>query len=289
VIRPTLISAMLLLAAFSAMAEPMQIEIVPLQHRTTDEVIPIVRPLLAEGGTVAGMNNQLILKTTAQNLAEIKQVIAGIDTAPRRLLITVRQDMNGSASAQDRSVGGTYAAGDVTVRGAERRPAREGVSVSAGDDDGNSVQLNARDRSVHGSDRNAYQVQTLEGQPAFIEAGQSVPLPNRTSYIRADGVLVQDTVEFHDATSGFYVLPRLSGDTVTLLVSPHMSRLDSAHGRPVFDIQNVQTTASGRLGQWITLGGIDTQSRHDADGMLSSRREQRRESRSILIKVEELP
>ena len=286
--RRILLGVVLLLGAGIAVADPMQIEIVPLAHRTTDEIIPIIRPLLAEGGTVAGMNNQLIIKTTAANLAEIKQVLAGIDTAPRRLLITVRQDVSGNASVKDRSLGGNYASGDLTVRGGTTHAPREGLGVSAGDDNA-GVHAGLNDRTVHDSDRNAYRVQTLDGQAAFIEAGQSVPLPNRTSYIRPDGVRVQDTVEFHDATSGFYVLPRLSGDTVTLLVSPYMSRPNTTHGYPSFDIQNVQTTARGRLGEWITLGGIDTRSERSSGDLLSSRGERRSEQRAVSIKVEELP
>ena len=55
----------------------MTLEIIPLQYRTADEIIPIIRPLVHQGGTVTGMNNQLIVKTTASNLIEIKQILAG--------------------------------------------------------------------------------------------------------------------------------------------------------------------------------------------------------------------
>ncbi len=62
----------------------MQLEVIPLQKRMVDEVIQIIRPLVAPGGTVTGMNNQLIIKTTPSNLAEIKQVL--------RKLIVHRED-----------------------------------------------------------------------------------------------------------------------------------------------------------------------------------------------------
>ena len=76
-------------------------EIIPLQHRMTDDVVPILRPLVAPGGTITGMNNQLIIKTTPDNLAEIKNVLQSLDRSPRRLLITVKQDIGGQIHTQE--------------------------------------------------------------------------------------------------------------------------------------------------------------------------------------------
>ena len=56
-------------------AAEMKLEVIPLHNRNADEIIPIIQPLVHEGGTVTGMNNQLIIKTTAANLVEIKQIL----------------------------------------------------------------------------------------------------------------------------------------------------------------------------------------------------------------------
>ncbi len=56
----------------SAQSQQMQLEIIPLNHRTVDEVISVIRPLLPPGGSINGMNYQLIVKTTPSNLSEIK-------------------------------------------------------------------------------------------------------------------------------------------------------------------------------------------------------------------------
>ena len=130
-------------------------------------------------------------------------------------------------------------------------------------------------------------MQALEGHPALIQAGQSVPVRNQTAYVRPDGVVVQNTTEYYDSTSGFYVLPRLNGDVVTLLISPRLSSVKPGQS-PTFDVQNVETTASGRLGEWISIGGIN-QSFDDSNRQtFSSSRTRGSETSSVLIKVDEI-
>ena len=137
-------------------------------------------------------------------------------------------------------------------------------------------------------DKNSFRVQTVEGQPAFIKTGQSVPVANQNVFVTGSGVVVQDTVEYRDVTSGFYVVPRLSGNMVTLLVSPQLSRV-TPHQGAVFDIQNVETTVSGRLGEWIEIGGVNQQFNDSSSGTFySTRRRQGQEQRSVLIRVEEI-
>ena len=109
------VSLCLALGSSFLTAAEMTLEIIPLQFRNADEIIPIIRPLVQHGGTVTGMNNQLIIKTTAGNLMEIKQILAKIDKAARRLLITVKQDISGDINTREHGVSGRYSRGDVTV------------------------------------------------------------------------------------------------------------------------------------------------------------------------------
>lgn len=264
------------LAAFAA---GMQLEVIPLKHRTVNDVIPVLRPLVAPGGALTGTANQLIIKSTPANIAEIKGVLDRIDRAQRRLLITVRQDTAGGMDRDQRALSGAWSSGDVGVAGG-----RGGVVIGTRDGDGNHVEYRSRSRSSDSENRNSFTVQTLEGSPAFIRAGSLVPVPTRTVTV-APGVAVrQDTVEYHDASSGFYVLPRLHGDTVTLLVAPRLS----GGGPGGFDVQDVETTVSGRLGQWLRIGGISGSSHRHSGGVLSESQRQSRMQRSILLKVEAL-
>ena len=266
----------------------MSMEIITLQHRNTNDVIQILQPLVTTGGTVTGMNNQLIIKTTPENMAELKRVLDGLDRTSRRLLISVRQDSAGITHGQEQQLSGKYSAGDVTAQiNDPSSRTREGVVVSARDEKGNVIQYRGQDSLANNNEQNSFQVQATEGYPAFINVGQSVPVPNRTTYVTPNGVVVNDATEYIDATSGFYVLPRLNGDEVTLLVAPSLSK--AAPGKtPVFNVQNVETTATGRLGEWLEIGGINQSNNGDHHGTLSTSNRQGQLSNTIFIKVIEL-
>jgi len=79
-------------------ADPTILEVIQLKHRTTDEIIPLIHPFLDKQGALNGMRGRLIIRTTPDNLQEIKQLLNEIDTAPRRLIITVKQDVGHAAA-----------------------------------------------------------------------------------------------------------------------------------------------------------------------------------------------
>ena len=266
----------------------LRLEIIPLQHRTTDEVIPVIRPLLGAGATVTGMNNQLIIKASADDIDMVRRLLLSLDTRPRRLLITVTHDVTEVTAAARQSLAGSVAAGDVEIAAgnAGRRGTGASVTLQQGDGDHARLQLNDSHSSV--TDNNDMRVQALEGQPAFIESGSQVPLASRNAYRTRDGIVVQDTLEYHNATTGFYVIPRINGDTVTLAISPFMTNIDAAHPG-AFKIDNIETTVRGRLGEWIAIGGYQQQQQRRGSGLFSQQQQQRKRQHDTYIKVEELP
>ena len=271
----------------SAIAADMSLEMISLQHRNVDEIIPIIQPMVPQGGTVTGMNGQLIVKTTPENLREIKQILAEIDKAARRLLITVTQDIQGDVRRTENGVSGRYSSGDFSVSSNNGRNNRRGVVLSAEDDDGNNIQYRNLSTRSDIDDKNTFQVQTIDGKAAFVQTGQQVPIANRNAYATHRGVVVQDTIEYHDVTSGFYVMPRVNGDRVTLQVAPQLSRIHPNQGG-VFDVQNAETTTIGRLGEWIEIGGSTQHfNSRDRENLLSTR-QSGQEQRTIFIKVEEI-
>lgn len=282
---PRVCVSLLLILQCVAAAAQMRVEVIPLQHRMAEDVIPVVQPLLAQGGSVTGMNDQLVLKTTPENLAEIRAVLDSIDQRLRRLQISVRQDADQFGDLTRQSVSGRAELGDVTIR-QEGGNARGGVSAGVGDED-DHVRYQRRDRNMDQADRGGYRVQTVEGQAAFIQTGQAVPIPQRTLMTPNGKLVIQDTVEYHHADSGFWVLPRLHGDQVTLMIFPYTSRV--APGPvPTFDVQSAETTVSGRLGQWIAIGGIDQSTRHTSRELLSGSSEQSFDNRTVQVRVDEI-
>ncbi|RKZ49913.1 MAG: hypothetical protein DRQ58_00725 [Gammaproteobacteria bacterium] len=280
-----LIFAFVLLLPQIALAEKMQLEVIPLQKRMVDEVIQIIRPLVAPGGTVTGMNNQLIIKTTPSNLAEIKQLLKQIDHAPRRLMITVKQDVSGDRQFREDSLSGKYSSGDVQIR-TGRDYSTEGLSVSAGDKDSN-IRYRTLKGDVRADDRNTFKVQTLEGQPAFINQGQSIPFNSSNTVITENGVVVNRSTDYQDVGSGFYVLPRLNGDQVTLLAATELSSIKPGR-HAAANMQGMETTVVGRLGEWIELGGIDQSYSRDGRRNFSSSSVRGQELRTVFIKVDEI-
>jgi hypothetical protein len=271
-----------------AHSDSMMLEVIELKHRMTDDVIEILRPMVVPGGTVTGMNNQLIIKTTPANLAEIKTILDSLDRSPRRLMISVKQDVGGQIQSREQSVSGRYSTGDVTVGAGDTRRSRDGLIISGRDEDGNEIRYRAQDSTSYTDDRGTYTVQATEGYPAYINVGQSVPVQSRTGVITpGGGIVISEGTEYVDAGSGFYVMPRLSGNQVTLLIAPKLTRVSPGKA-PVFDVQNVETTASGQLGEWIELGGLNQQFSDSNRRILSSSSARGSEVRSIYVKVVEI-
>jgi type II secretory pathway component GspD/PulD (secretin) len=279
----------LLLAAGCAAAQEAVLEVIPLRHRTAAELIPIIQPLLVRDGSVSGFQGQLIVRTTPANLAEIKRILASVDTAPRQLIITVRQDadldQSRSAAEVSGSVGGDR--GRVTVPGG---PDSRGGSVVLREGDA-SVRLQVLEGSRSLSDRNTQSVRIMEGREAFVRIGQSMPVRERQVQRSVVGgrvvEQVVETTQFRDAATGFYVLPRISGDRVTLDISPQRETLSKQpHGG--MNVQSMATTVSARLGEWVEIGGIGMDASGQQSVLLGRTATASRSSGRVLVKVEEV-
>jgi type II secretory pathway component GspD/PulD (secretin) len=266
------------------------VEVIPLHYRTAEEVIPILQPMLDPGGTLSGFRGQLIVRTTPENLVEIKRILASVDAAPRQLQITVRQDADGRARRRAADVSGNIGNDNARVIVPPASREREGGRIVIREGD-SRIRAHVLDSASTLSDRNTQTLRVSEGREAFIQVGQSVPVRGRqvTRTVVGGQVVEQvvDSTEYRDVTTGFYVRPRLSGDRVMLDISPQRESL-SGDVRGGVSVQRVVTTVSGRLGEWIEIGGIG----HDASGqqaVLLGRASSTASERSrVLVKVDEV-
>lgn len=277
---------MMFMLASNAAADNRELEIIQLKHRLPNDVLPVVRPLVEPGGTITGSNNQLIIKSSPENIAEIKQVLERVDNAPRQLMITVKHNQNVNQQQSAQGVGGRYEDGEVTVQ-TDGSLKREDLLARI-EEKKAELSYEQRSRSSQSDDRDTYRIQATEGYPAHIQAGVSLPYPTRNVYVAPGNVIVQDGYQYQDATSGFYVLPRVQGDTVTLEIAPRMVQVQHAHGPPVKKLQDVKTVISGQLGEWLPIGGVDQSSERTDKGVLNRRNSQSRDNSQILIRVEEV-
>lgn len=288
--RPRLAGLLLvLLASAGVHAQQTVLEVIPLRYRTAPEVIPIIQPMLAREGSVSGFQGKLVVRTTPGNLDEIKRILASLDTAPRQLLISVRQDAEGGrsrgAAEISGSVGGEH--GRVTVPGS--RDSRGGDIVLRDGDD--NVRVHVLGSTGSQSDRGTQSVRVMEGREAFLRIGHSVPVRERqVQRSVVGGRVVEQVVEstqYRDSAGGIYVLPRVSGDRVTLDISAQRESLSRPAHRGV-NVQSLVTTVSGRLGEWIEIGGTDREASGQQSVLLGRTATAARDSGRVLIKVEEV-
>ena len=264
----------------------MVMEVVPLKHRLLDQILPTLRQLVVEGGTVTGLNDQLVIRTTPENLADLKQVLAQLDTELRQLRITVRQDVAAHTQAREDQLSARVEHGDVDARiGA---PAAGPGATVAYEDGDKHVQY--RSLSTHDRDdsANTHFVTTVEGTPAFIGAGQSIPLPAQSAVLTPYGAALHESLEYRDVGAGFYVTPRLAGERVNLEISPFADR-QSSSGGGVIDTRGLSTVVSGRLGEWIALGGAAASSNTSGEGLAYSTRRYGADVYDVWVKVEVVP
>ena len=289
-----LVALVFALSATLAWAQATTLEVITLRNRTAEQIIPVLKPLLDKNGTMTGMQNQLIVRTTAANLADLKKVLATLDAQPRQLMITVRQDALLDRERTQADIGGRISTGTVSA----------GVSGS-GNTGGGTVTVQRGNDIVRGridstraldSDRNTQTVRVLEGSSAFIRTGVSVPVPNQVPVGtvingRLVGTYGGGTVEYQNVTSGFYVVPRLAGDQVTLEIRPQndtLARPEQNLPRGSYNVQQASTTVSGRLGEWIEVGGFQQGGSSQQSTILGSTRELSQDNRQILLKVDEV-
>ena len=282
--RRLLLALCLALLPPSVCADPQVMEVITLGYRQADDVIPLLRPLLAPGGALTGASNQLIVRTTPANLAELKKVLAVMDSRPKQLMVSVRQAAAADVSRNSASLSGNVSAGanaQITVPrppGTQRDPA---VAVQSGN---SHIEARGIGSSATQEAGVTQTLQVLEGNSAFIRTGQTVPVAG--AQVRGGGQVVQNT-QFVEAASGFYVTPRVNGDRVTLEISTQRDRVRNPNTGTV-DLQRVDTIVSGRLGEWIEIGGSTSEAARTRTDPLARASSAARDQRGVMLKVDEI-
>jgi hypothetical protein len=243
------------------------LEIINLRHRSADAMLPQLAPFVEPGGAITGVGDKLFLRASSRNQADIRALVASLDTPLRRLMISVRQD--GEDSGSDRGAG---VSGRVEV----------GAGGTAISGRGHLYQSDSRSRRD-----TVQQVQTVDGGRAAIMVGESFLLPLRQVVLTPAGVVVSESFVQRDLGTGFVAMPRLNGERVTLEISP---RDDTAGTQPgSVNVQRLVTTVSGRLGEWLELGGSVGEQSGSSGAVASYGTRSASRQRRLLLKVEELP
>ena len=122
----------------------------------------------------------------------------------------------------------------------------------------------------------------------MIQAGRSIPVPVRQIARGPSGLQAIDIVEYREVSTGFQVVVRLSGDEVMLDILPQRQAIAQGAGPGTVDTQQLSTTARGRLGEWIDLGGTVRRSDDRQSVLLGRTTSSAAEERRVQVMVEEL-
>lgn len=133
--------ALLLLAV--SLSSQAATEVVPLQHRTSAQLLPTAQAFIGNEGTVSAFENKFVVNASQTRIDELRALLQQLDTAPKRLLISVDTD---DSNYQDNRGNGQV------IR-----------------------------HATHNREGGLQQIRASEGQPALIQVGQSIPVTSTSS------------------------------------------------------------------------------------------------------------
>jgi type II secretory pathway component GspD/PulD (secretin) len=239
-------------------AHAQSLETIQLKFRMAEDLLPILQPLVPQGSVITGTGDMLFVRADGATLSHIREAVASLDRAPRQLLITVGQVTNAQGSGTSLRGSGTLGSGDVQV-GVNRPP-----QASTGG------QVVIRSGTARDDVRNVSSVRALEGYETYVSLGQSRPFTSTTVTGGAHyPPVVSQSTGFRDVQTGFYATPRVSGDRVTLEISSRQQRLTGEGRNAPVTTGSVGTTVTGKLGEWLQIGGSTDRSGGSSSGLVT--------------------
>ncbi|MFC4309597.1 secretin N-terminal domain-containing protein [Steroidobacter flavus] len=233
--------------------------VIDLKYRRAEDLIPVLQPLLEQGGALTGQDYKLFVRTSGSNLAQLRSAVAQLDKQQRQMLVSVRRSTALDIQQEQASASGTLST-------------RDGVSA----------RVRAGERNLQTNDASVSSVQVLEGNSAFIATGTTVPIVTAFAVGGGKRPFVAGAVEQRNLQRGFMVTPRVNGDQVILEISQQDERV----GGNGIQSQSLNTQVVGRLGSWMQLGGVSETSSSNSSGILSHSYSTGGNELSVWVKVD---
>ncbi len=246
-------------------------EVIPLQSRPASELQPLISPLLEPSEHLIANGSNLIVKARPARIKEIKKLISKLDTRLHNLIITVMQSRTQTAQSLN-------SGGDIRISyGVNNRYSRPSAEIRG---------RFAQTEGLNNTDSTQV-IKTLEGTPAYIKTGTDHPVHDVTIYDTAYGSpAVSTNTRYIETSTGFIINPRLTGQRVTMEISPWSDNMDN---RRNINTQSASSTISVNLGVWVELGGITEQQESSSSGNISHSYTTKNKRTRILIKVDKSP
>ena len=246
-------------------------KIITLQHRFAEEILPAITPLVGEHGTASAMQNNLIIRTNPENMANIEAIISTLDIARQNLKISVMRNKNAISAGANAEVSGRSRSGNIAITSGTSRIIRNGVAVSI---------ENQRNKS---STNSTQFIQVTDGEQAFISVGQSIPYTQEWINLTQRYASVRRTTEFINIDTGFAVRPRTLGNKIELEITPRFSQLNQ---RGMIDFETLTTTITTSRGEWVDIAETMQQKDDVSRAILSWGSNNQSFNNQLLIKVD---
>lgn len=243
------------LLAWTANISHAETQIYALHHQLAESLLPSIQDVLQDNETASAYNNNLIVNASASSQQKVVQLLQALDTPLRNLMISVRNNNAGHSNSNYTDVSGGIRTGEVYLGagGPVYRPRHGSNGGTVIESNGLRVEHNRSTGQT--SSQQAQKLRVIEGSPAWISAGQDIPY---RSYDRWGNPIT----EYRNADRGFYVTARIIGNRVQLEISTSNDKLSEdprKARRGVIETQQLHSTVSGDIGEWINLGGITLQ------------------------------
>ena len=271
-----------MLALLFTVAQAASLTTIQLQNRPAEEVIPVIEPMLESGDVISGRGFKLFLRASPETLATVREMLDVLDRPAKVLQISVFQGSTRGLgelglSGRLQIEGGD---GSISIGGTGNGSSGGSITYST---DGGSASIEGSSTRQRLSDSPIHQVRVTEGNEAYIETGEQIPYFSGAGWTLPRGST--GGVRFKQAVTGFYVLPRVNGDRVTLQVSPFKNRQGNTPGGSI-ETQSASTTITGTLGDWLLIGGVSEELRQAERGTGSTTSTRSRSNNSIWIKAD---
>ncbi len=235
-----------------------------LQHRSVEELIPLLTPLADPETRIGGEGQRLVIRGSQDDIATLAGILKEFDRQIAQFVIQVRQ----SRQTQQLQRQG-------------RQLSTAGNKNAATLSTGSGLTLSNNQQAV---------TQTLriaEGQRGFLQIGRDEPFSRGMRMLAGDIFGFGENIEYREVTTGFWVSPELRGTRLRLQLTPQMSTLDSAARQKTVEFQQSSTVVEIPLGRWVNLSTSASEQSQAGRAMLTYKTGGKDELREIWVKADQ--
>lgn len=249
---------LLLLTTGLCQAEVFVTKSINLNYRQAEDVVSLLRPFLHPDGAITADGYRILVKTSPNNYQDLLQLVAEIDVSMRQLRISVTID------------------NDLVAQ--ENNPLTNNLDDA---DEHNKTVSKLYTTEKKNRPGTTQHVNVTEGKWANISSGESIPVGQRTR--NPDGTITE-SITYKSIDNSIQILPRINGKNVTLFIRPQISTRTGAAGRS--HSQSAETTLTGKLNQWIPIGGTFSIDVNQPGSRLYSTQGRENSEKQMFVKVE---